>query len=452
MAVQVQKDESLGKKAQRVRDSFFASRVPPSPVNTVPMTDCWIRDVFESYIVVESPNGLFKYEYTEAENGPITFGEPQKVEETYVAASASESKIISWLRSGLSLFGVGPEKSAGEYRGVVTKDIDMKICSEDERTVGGLVLVAGEVDSQGDYWRPEDIRKVSLKFMEKYQIVDKMHTFIRVATPVESVYFPTEEEGGQKTYKWYGGDVPAGAWWLTVKVDDDDSWAAVKSGKFTGFSIFGIKKSAPFKQSSKGETVTKAKELRLMEGDDWDVTTVALVNKPAVKQATYYVVKRDSGNYDDLLKAVAKQRSENPSESTQKGGAEMEVTKTNGTQVPNTATKGDEPKPVAVVGNESDAVAKSLAEMTAALKSFGEQLTALSNTVKEIQTTAKGLEVKSEEIDEVSKRAKALEDKLAAITRKSNALPVEAASNGETVEKGDGMPSWANLSGGERRK
>jgi hypothetical protein len=39
--------------------------------------------------------------------------------------------------------------------------------------------------------------------------------------------------------KLYGFDLPKGTWMIAMKVDNDETWAKVKSGELKGFSIEG---------------------------------------------------------------------------------------------------------------------------------------------------------------------------------------------------------------------
>ncbi len=112
---------------------------------------------------------------------------------------------------------------------------------DEERYVGGLVLTPGDDNAFGDIWEVDDIRVSAYRFMEQSRHIDLMHTTKVLATPVESYYFPTPEEGGQEDYTIYGETVPAGSWWLGSRVQDDDAWELVKSGGLKGYSMLAIK-------------------------------------------------------------------------------------------------------------------------------------------------------------------------------------------------------------------
>jgi len=105
---------------------------------------------------------------------------------------------------------------------------------EDERFVLGVVLEPETVDSQGDIYSAEEIRKSAYRFMAFYQNTGLMHqTLINDSVRiVESYVAPVDcEIGGQAVKK--------GTWLMGVLVESDELWGAVKAGVFTGFSIGG---------------------------------------------------------------------------------------------------------------------------------------------------------------------------------------------------------------------
>jgi|GEM_PF-5368611 len=486
----VQKDESLGQKENRIRQAFYNLVNPPSSTQYV---DIWVREVYSDYLITETPQGLLKYSYVDADTG-ITFSEPIPVEITFIAKG--KERITSILKScfamlsGTSSQQDPPNKGIEDQR-LMTKDVEMKICSSDERMVGGLTLVPGEVDSQNDFWRAEDIRKVSSGFMEKSQVIDFMHTSLPVATVVESMYLPTPEEGGQENYTLYDQEAPAGAWWLTVKVYDDDAWDLVKNGDLTGFSIFGIKKSKKASSVSKSANGDSQAGARLMDGDEWDVTMVSLVDKPAVSKATYYVVKRDhSGSPqfveykgrkisdDTLLKLQDAYFSIGSLISFAEGERTKEVFSVTSEKE---AKKMKTPEQIAVEEAQKAVIAVEEAQKAfdEASKTLGEAqkaagvepsvlivedkdlqadpiaegvqkaLDALTATVKDLEQKVSEITAKAEEkpelSEEVSKRLEDMDTVIKAIARQSNSISVEDVRKGE--EGPTGKPSWVSNGG-----
>jgi hypothetical protein len=126
--------------------------------------------------------------------------------------------------------------------------------SEDRRIITGPVLIPNlEILRKDDDGEPyyikyneEQIEKITQKFFKaKDQFsVNKDHK-----TDVNNVYIYESWIVGQNDKsKDLGFDLPQGTWMISMKVDDDEIWDGVKSGKYKGFSIEGLFK---FKRSSK---------------------------------------------------------------------------------------------------------------------------------------------------------------------------------------------------------
>lgn len=107
--------------------------------------------------------------------------------------------------------------------------------AKEERYVFGVVLLPDEVDGQGEIYSAEEVRKAAHSFMEFFGgTIKLMHR----GRPVDGVkvletYLTKQQES-------HGGEsFPVGTWLMAVRVQDDDLWADVKAGDFTGFSIGG---------------------------------------------------------------------------------------------------------------------------------------------------------------------------------------------------------------------
>ena len=89
------------------------------------------------------------------------------------------------------------------------------------------------IDSQGDIYSEDEIRKTAFRFMERYQQFGLQHEdMVPEIFPLESYIAPVDfEANGQKIKK--------GTWLLRVRVLDAEIWLRVKSGELTGFSIGG---------------------------------------------------------------------------------------------------------------------------------------------------------------------------------------------------------------------
>lgn len=111
---------------------------------------------------------------------------------------------------------------------------------DDKQIVYGPVLVPGEVDSQGDIVTKEEIERVAHNFMLKLQksrgekgIIGKQHTDI---------------EFGKHGYVVESFIDPNGVWMLGTKVEDADTWAEIKKGEITGYSIGGVGARTPLSE------------------------------------------------------------------------------------------------------------------------------------------------------------------------------------------------------------
>lgn len=110
------------------------------------------------------------------------------------------------------------------------------IKSEDRMLCGGIVYEPDTVDLQGDWTTAEEIWKALETFSLNGHRLGFEHDGDADAVVVES--FQAE----RPTYK--GGEViPAGAWYLCVKVLDEELWAKVKAGEINSFSMAGRAKT-----------------------------------------------------------------------------------------------------------------------------------------------------------------------------------------------------------------
>lgn len=115
----------------------------------------------------------------------------------------------------------------------------LKAEEEEENTVFGIVLEPETVDSQGDIYSAEEIRKTAYRFMERYQQFGLQHEeLVSMILPLESYIAPVDFEVN-------GQNVKKGTWLLRVRVLDEDIWSRVKSGELTGFSIGGSAMRTP---------------------------------------------------------------------------------------------------------------------------------------------------------------------------------------------------------------
>lgn len=109
-----------------------------------------------------------------------------------------------------------------------------------EHTVGGIVYEPDVADSQGDWTDADEIRKAMYRYMEKSQTIRVMHKGRLIAKPCKVLECFQPDEDTTKA----GKPLPKGAWWLTVRVPNQELYDAIKSGEYTGFSMGGVAKEA----------------------------------------------------------------------------------------------------------------------------------------------------------------------------------------------------------------
>lgn len=166
-------------------------------------------------------------------------------------------------------------------KSVAQDNMILKI-DKQQHIVTAPALVPGEEDSDGDIVTEEQIEAVAYKFLTDYQNVDVMHTFRKVARPVESWILREP-----MTIKQV--ELPKGTWLLSVKVEDDQVWDKIVKGEYNGFSVTAVPavtKSAIFRKKTLAEI-----------GWPWDVVTVSIVDRPAVPKAKFISVKRDDDEF-----------------------------------------------------------------------------------------------------------------------------------------------------------
>lgn len=120
---------------------------------------------------------------------------------------------------------------------------------EDKRQVFGwasVVEVDGQpvIDRQGDWITPDEIEKAAYEYVIKSRVGGHQHKrteqgAFHASDMIESIVFTPEKIAKMGL----PDDFPVG-WWVGYKVRDDETWAKVKKGDITGFSIHGRGKRA----------------------------------------------------------------------------------------------------------------------------------------------------------------------------------------------------------------
>jgi len=167
----------------------------------------------------------------------------EKAGEKTWGTKIAETEAGKMLEARLGVKKGGPGSGHFGHEGVpekvektTTKFRFLKI-DKKEHIVGGLVYEPNVRDTQDDYTDAPEIQKAMYRFMLRYAVDQKR---IKVMHKGQAHYFPILEVF-QPEHDTKKGDqvIPAGSWWMMVKVTSPDVWTEVEEGRLTGFSIGG---------------------------------------------------------------------------------------------------------------------------------------------------------------------------------------------------------------------
>ena len=126
-------------------------------------------------------------------------------------------------------------------------EIKFAIENEEERIVFGPVLIPNQKvyrkDEQfGEYYvtaTDSSIRAIREKFFKSQRTtaVNTNHSGNDVSAYLMESFISNEAKGISTPEPF--GNLPYGTWYVGYKIDDDNIWNDVKSGKFMGFSLEG---------------------------------------------------------------------------------------------------------------------------------------------------------------------------------------------------------------------
>ncbi len=120
---------------------------------------------------------------------------------------------------------------------------------EEQRIVVGPAMTPNSLierrDAQGNqyyvYFSKETIREIAEKFFKKNYTnntdVDHDDNVVQSNTLLESWIKEDEEKDKSSLYGYES--TPIGSWFLSYKINDDETWAKIKSGELKGYSIAG---------------------------------------------------------------------------------------------------------------------------------------------------------------------------------------------------------------------
>lgn len=104
---------------------------------------------------------------------------------------------------------------------------------EKKRLVYGIVYEPYKVDAQGDWANEETIERAAHRWLAESRNMKEMHQYnTEKVVPVESYIAPGDFRLGSQ-------EVKKGSWILVSKILDEDIWAKVERGEYTGYSLGG---------------------------------------------------------------------------------------------------------------------------------------------------------------------------------------------------------------------
>ncbi len=101
----------------------------------------------------------------------------------------------------------------------------------------GIVMAPDHTDAQGDHLDADAVKDAMYRWAES--AAGKAFTAEHDGPKLNGVTAASFGQAGEKGIKLYGDvEIPAGAWHMTVKVDNN-TMAKIEEGTFTGFSVEG---------------------------------------------------------------------------------------------------------------------------------------------------------------------------------------------------------------------
>ena len=129
-------------------------------------------------------------------------------------------------------------------------DFQFKIQDADKRIVSGFFMIADlpimRANEKGEkfyvVFKKDTINKIVNKFF-KHGYSNNINIMHNKNNEAEGVYviesLIIDKERGIMTPQGFD-EVPDGSWWGSMRVENDELWAQIKSGVFNGFSVEGL--------------------------------------------------------------------------------------------------------------------------------------------------------------------------------------------------------------------
>lgn len=237
-------------------------------------------------------------------------------------------------------------KSADTVENGYAKLIEVKKTDDDKYLIYGVVYIPEEKDSQGEFATAEEIEKACHQFSEQLRqwAVDAEHEQNTIGSVVVENFIL---KGEHPQFP----DVKEGSWCVVIKVKDVDVWKAVKEGKFTGLSMYGVAEKVEVEKSASDED------------DDTFYKKFKGVMRRIFKEETFETIEKGE---DMDAKEIAKIVSESVAAALKPVNDRLDKIEK--------SAKEPDPAPGAVTGNpETEALKKEVADLRDEIKKFDEK-------------------------------------------------------------------------------
>lgn len=137
------------------------------------------------------------------------------------------------------------------WGGAKVKGDRLLFYDEDKRIVVGAAMVPNKMihryDNLGNmyyvYFSKSSIKKMAEKFMRQKRTDETSIEHDGIKLGAQKVFVMESwisEDSVKDKSAAYGFELPAGTWFVSMKVDDPKIWKKIKSGELTGFSVEGL--------------------------------------------------------------------------------------------------------------------------------------------------------------------------------------------------------------------
>ena len=165
-----------------------------------------------------------------------------KADDDDKAAIAALAQALSEAAEALAALGDDDDETAPTPTASAHDDFEIPLkiakADADQQLIFGwasVVELDGQliVDKQGDAILAADLEKAAYDFVLNARVYGQMHQTVGAGRLIESMVFTAEKQAA------LGIELGKVGWWVGFRVDDAQTWAALKRGELPEFSIGG---------------------------------------------------------------------------------------------------------------------------------------------------------------------------------------------------------------------